>query len=239
LLQGPSGVGKWLTALSYAEEHGGAAITLRDGPTVEQAREMARLFQQRPIHGRSTIALVDLDECSEQVQNVLLKTLEELPQWGKVLLVASRRPLPTISSRCQVIEFTPLQELEVSDIMVELGTSPGESAYLAMMAAGSVERALRFRDAIREKPVVLSYLDAVARVDRVALATLIPRWSDDAADMLWRWVAEVLMDWPRVFTKAELGVVHKIGVARFYVMVDLLREHLSVDLIAMQLWKMK
>ncbi len=240
LLQGPSGVGKWLCARSFADESGGAAaITLRDGPTVELAREMASLYLQRPIHGRPTVSLVDLDRCSEAVQNVLLKTLEELPAWGKVVLVSSRRPLPTILSRVQVIEFTPLTEAEVSEVLTQNGAAPAMADAMAVMAGGSVERAEQFAEAVREKPTVMSYLDALARVDRVALTSLMDRWTDGARVLLWRWIAEVLSDWPRVFTKAELGVVHKMGVGKFYKLVDCIRDGLSPDLAAMQVWKLR
>lgn len=236
LLLGPSGVGKWLVARSHAD---GAAMTLRDGPTVDQAREMASLFQQRPIRGGSTVCLVDLDRCSEAVQNVLLKTVEELPTWGKIVFVASKLPRPTILSRCQVIRFKPLHDHEVADALELQGRPKAEAEFMALMAGGSVERALEFAVTSAAKPVVMSYLDAVARVDRVALSSLMPRWDADAGKFLWRWITEVLTDWPRVFTKSELSVVHKMGVEKFYKLVECIRSHMSPDLAAMQVWKIR
>lgn len=240
LLWGPSGIGKWLLARERSDSAGGAAISLRDGPTVDQAREMAAMFRQRPIRGPSTVALVDLDRCSEAVQNVLLKTLEELPEWGLVILVASEAPLPTIRSRCQVIEFAPLSNAEVETILQEdHGSTMAEAREMAWMAGGSVGRALAVREAVRQKPVVLQYLDAVSRVDRVALTTMLPRWDDHAQTLLWRWFTEVLTDWPQVFTKVELSVVHKMGVAKFYKLVSCIRDGMPPDLAAAVVWKMR
>ena len=240
LLWGPSGIGKWLCARSYADDRGGAAISLRDGPTMEQAREMAALFRQRPISGSALVALVDLDVCSEAIQNVLLKTIEELPEWGKVILVGSQPVLPTIRSRCQVIEFRSLFPAEVEQVLVEdHGSSMAEGAEMAMMSNGSIGQALAVRAALRQKPVVLQFVDAVSRVDRVALTTMLPRWDDDAMRMLWRWTAEVIADYPRVFTKGELAVVHKMGVAKFYKLVECIKLGMPPDLAAMQVWKMR
>jgi hypothetical protein len=237
LLRGSSGIGKWLTALSYADDHGGAVIAMRDEPTVEQARRVAALYQQRPIGGSFTVSLIDLDRCSDAIQNVLLKTIEEMPEWGKVILVASEKPLPTITSRCRIIEFQSLTEAQVSDVLSEIGIPPAEATVLAALSGGSVEVALRYRDALRVKPLVLQYVDALIRHDRGALSAMLPRWTDDATVLLWRWINEVLSSYPRVFSKAELGLVHKLGVDKFYEMVGHMRAKDSPDLVAMKVWK--
>ncbi len=240
LLRGPSGVGKWLSATDYADRRGGAAITLRHGPKVDDAREMVELFRQRPALWPSTIALVDLDECSWAMQSVLLKTIEELPSWGVVIMVASHYVLPTIRSRVYItLDFAPLEDDEIMAALTDQNATLGDAEVAVKMAGGSVGRALRAIELVKHKPVVLQYLDAVARVDRVALTTMLPRWTDEADTMLWRWITEVLSDWPQVFTKAELGIVHKIGVSRFYVLLDLIKAGYSPDLAAMTVWKMK
>ena len=43
------------------------------------------------------------DEASEQAQNILLSVLEEPPETIRFILIATRRPLPAVVSRCQVI----------------------------------------------------------------------------------------------------------------------------------------
>ena len=136
-----------------------------------------------------------------------------------------------------MIRFGPLSEPEVAEVLTGHGVSPASAVILSSMSAGSVERALQFQETVAAKPTVLAYLDAVQRHDRVAITTLIPRWNEGARVLMWRWVDEVLMDWPRVFTKAEIGLVHKIGVAEFYRMVELMRSGLSVDLVAYEVWR--
>lgn len=239
LLQGPSGVGKWLCARSHANEQGGAIMALRDGPTVEQAREMAELYTQRPISGRLAVSLVDLDRCSSAVMNTLLKPLEEMPAWGRVILVASRQVPATILSRVQKIQFNALTIKQVSDILVAEGVSPSDAKVAAKMSYGSVERGLAVVEAVRSKPAAMQYIDAVVRHDRTALMTMLPRWDVGTSGMLWQWNNEVLADWPRVFTKEELSVVHRLGVDKFYALVKALGDGDSPDLAAQKVWKMR
>ena len=188
---------------------------------------------------RAVLQIAPAEAMNAFAANSLLKTLEEMPEWGQIVLVASRPVLPTIMSRVQVIEFLPLSDADVARVLLSVGVSPAAVDQLAAISGGSVEQALRFRDAGVQKPTVMSYLDALQRHDRNALVALLPRWSPSAQTLLWRWINEVLCDWPRVFTKEELGVVHKIGVERFYRLIELLREGFSVDTIAYEMWRKK
>jgi hypothetical protein len=183
--------------------------------------------------------LVDLDRCGERVQNTLLKTIEEMPEWGQVVMVASFMPMATIRSRCEVIWFPPLHEQEVAEVLVRLGYSPAESKLAATMGNGSVETALKFRESIRSKPVAMSYVDVVTRHDRVALTTMQPRLDEGAKVMVWRWITEVLTDHPRVFTKDELSQVYALGVKKFYVLVECLQAGDSLDLAAQKVWTLQ
>ena len=238
LLLGPSGIGKWLVAASYADSMGVQALELREGPTAEDARQVVQLYRQRPLGGTSVITIIDLDECSEQVQNILLKTLEELPEWGEVLLVASDRPYGTILSRVNhTIHFDRLTDEQVQDILIKQGLMTSVAVYLAKLAGGSVGRALAIQKSVTQKPIVMQLLDAMARHDRVALTTLLDRWRPEATALLWRWITEVLDDWPRAFTRDELAVVHKIGKSKFGVLVNEMMEGHSPEVAIMEVWK--
>jgi hypothetical protein len=55
-----------------------------------------------PDRGVRVVAL-GLDKATAQVQNMLLKVLEEAPASTSFVLAAERRPLPTVTSRCRVL----------------------------------------------------------------------------------------------------------------------------------------
>jgi DNA polymerase III delta subunit-like protein len=68
-------------------------------PDVRQLRENVWLL---PVRGVRVVALC-LDKAAEQVQNMLLKVLEEPAPGTSFVLAAERRPLPTVVSRCRVL----------------------------------------------------------------------------------------------------------------------------------------
>lgn len=85
--------------------------------------------------------------------NRLLKSLEEPPAHVVFLLVSDRpdRVLPTVVSRCQVVEFAPLADGEVRDYLVrEQGVQEAVAEALAHLAQGAVERAVRLADDARQ-----------------------------------------------------------------------------------------
>lgn len=68
-------------------------------PDARAVRESALLL---PFGDLRVIALC-LDKANAQVQNMLLKVLEEPPTGTRFVLAAERRPLPTVVSRCRVL----------------------------------------------------------------------------------------------------------------------------------------
>jgi DNA polymerase III subunit delta' len=81
--------------------------------------------------------------------NKLLKSIEEPPSFVVFLLVTDglERVLPTIVSRCQVVEFRPLSDTEVAAHLVERHHVDAQAAEaLAHLSLGSVERAARLAE---------------------------------------------------------------------------------------------
>jgi hypothetical protein len=99
---------------------------------VRQLRENVWLL---PARGVRVVALC-LDKASVQVQNMLLKVLEEPPSGTRFVLTGERRPLDTVVSRCRV--------LVVGQEAAEGETDPRDKAAVAtaLRAARSGQTAL-------------------------------------------------------------------------------------------------
>ncbi len=86
---------------------------------IESVREMIKFFQSKPFHSEFKFALIeDGAKLNVQSSNAMLKILEELPSYGKIIILAQNayELLPTIRSRCQHVNI----EARVSyDIDVE------------------------------------------------------------------------------------------------------------------------
>ncbi len=105
----------------------------------------------RPMCGNRRIAIVeDAHLMNQSSSNALLKTLEEPPPQSLLILTASNLNdlLPTILSRCQILNFSPLAESDVSDLLMELEwcEDRGEAEVIADLSEGSLEIAQQLLD---------------------------------------------------------------------------------------------
>jgi DNA polymerase-3 subunit delta' len=117
---------------------------------VDSVREFCARFARKPTRGSRKIGVVeDADDFNEESANSFLKTLEEPPPGGLLLLIATDidRQLPTILSRCQVVRFAPLSEADIAAILEGRGVGdPAKRSRLARLASGSAGRALALDD---------------------------------------------------------------------------------------------
>ncbi len=104
----------------------------------------------RPAVGTRKVAIIlDADTLLDEAANCLLKTLEEPPDGGLIILVgeAVERQLPTIRSRCQIIRFRPLGADVVLRVLEREAAAGGTAVDTAMLnrvahaAGGSLTRA--------------------------------------------------------------------------------------------------
>ena len=96
--------------------------------------------------GRKVYIVEDAHKMNVQAQNVLLKTVEEPPEYGVILLLAQsvQSFLPTVRSRCVLLRLLPLAEQQVREILTEqYGISPGTAAACAAFCEGAVGQALK------------------------------------------------------------------------------------------------
>jgi len=105
----------------------------------------------KPSLGRRRIAIIDdADFLNEAGANCLLKTLEEPPPRSLLILIGTsqQKQLPTIRSRSQIVRFEPLDPALIAQLLVRLDASvaPEEARRLAMLADGSLTRALELVD---------------------------------------------------------------------------------------------
>jgi len=210
LLAGPDGTGKTLLAIEFAKAllcrsshppHGdecpecrsvathnhpdfhlvqaaeGSRFILRD-----QARRLIRFLSRHPVQAdRRVVVIRDAERLNEEASNALLKTIEEPPAYG-VLLLTSSRPrnlLETIRSRCQEVRCAPLTAGQVSRLLRQhTGRDDGEIEFAARLSQGSVGRAI----ATMESGCLDFYLSvrdsllAMPRTDPFALAGEILAW---------------------------------------------------------------
>ena len=146
---------------------------------VDRAREVKRFTQLRPMRGTLKVAVVDeAHMLTTAAQNALLKTLEEPPAHSLLILVANNPDalLPTVRSRCQRVQFSPLSNDAVMDVLTgDLGIAPTTARQLAALAEGSPGRALALKRSVAGESGApqLAGLGNARYVDLVQLARAI------------------------------------------------------------------
>ena len=147
---------------------------------VEDVRRTVSFFGATAGEGGWRIAIVDaVDELNRSGANALLKVLEEPPRRALLLLIchSAARVLPTLRSRCRVVNLRPLAQTDVAAALAAaVGLEPNDPQIEAAAAAagGSVARALAFLDegALTLRQSALDQLDRLPALNANALHAL-------------------------------------------------------------------
>ncbi len=172
LFSGPAGVGKALTALTFAKalncknekmdscdecsscrkiehhNHPDVRIVAPENGSIkiEQIRDLKREISYKLYEGRKKVWIIEeADKFGLAAANSILKILEEPPPQTVLILISQTKEglLPTILSRCEVIRFFPLPLQEIEKIIAkQLPQGSDKIHILAKLAQGRVEEAL-------------------------------------------------------------------------------------------------
>ncbi len=115
---------------------------------VDEIREqLCQDIQIRPYSSPYKIYLVDeAEKMTVQAQNALLKTIEEPPSYGIILLLTANSQgfLPTILSRCVTLKLRPVSDAQVRRyLMEELHLPDYQADICAAFARGNIGKAKR------------------------------------------------------------------------------------------------
>lgn len=127
---------------------------------IEAIREVDKFLQLKPLEGRHRLAIIEnADTMTVEGSNALLKTLEEPPENGRLILIAKdSRSLPsTILSRCAVVRFRPISETLIAQwLNKNQGASAEDAIDAAAKSGGSFSKAIT---ALNQEPLEGSFED--------------------------------------------------------------------------------
>ena len=124
---------------------------LHEKPTsigVEDIREqVVGDIQIRPYSSPWKIYIIDeAEKMTIQAQNTLLKTIEEPPSYGVILLLTTNAEafLPTILSRCVILHLKPVEDKKIKQFLIKELEIPYYKAELcAAFAQGNIGKAVK------------------------------------------------------------------------------------------------
>lgn len=147
----------------------------------------------------------DAEKMTEQAQNALLKTIEEPPSYGIVLLLADNlnRLLPTIQSRCIALPVKAVETEKIFSHLVQHLQVPENMAYTAAEFSGGnigrAERYARSEDFIHMKEDVLHFLrymdemELPEMMDAVKTMAQYKTQMKDCIDLMVLWFRDILV----------------------------------------------
>lgn len=160
----------------------------------------------KPYIGPYKIYIIDeADKMTEQAQNAILKTIEEPPEYGIVILLVNNinHMLSTILSRCVRLDFKAVKEEEIVKYLMEVHSVPDYMAKLsAQFSQGNIGKAVRYGTSgefleIKEEVLhLLKYIDDM-RINEIIEA--VKKLSEhklkinDCIDFMQLWYRDVLM----------------------------------------------
>jgi len=110
---------------------------------VGQARDVVRAALRSPRAGRfQVLVLVDFDLAEEAVP-ALLKTIEEPPDTTVIVVISETVPraLATVASRCLPVQFKPLDDEAIIEVLTCEGVDATIAMSVAAAAGGRLDRA--------------------------------------------------------------------------------------------------
>ncbi|MBI5885759.1 MAG: DNA polymerase III subunit [Deltaproteobacteria bacterium] len=137
---------------------------------IPQIREILGFLKLRIDHGRKVVIIDAADRLMSAAANAFLKTLEEPPDASVIILVTAHPGLlpATVLSRCQRINFSPLQDSTVAAYLTAgQGVGRAEAIEAAGLSQGSISRAISLAcgGAVERRGSVLERLGAVPMGD--------------------------------------------------------------------------
>ncbi|MFC1998210.1 ATP-binding protein [Chloroflexota bacterium] len=145
---------------------------------IDQIREAQHTASLKPYESKWRVFIIDgADRLSVEASNSLLKTLEEPP--NNVLLILSAvhkgQILPTILSRCQIVELHPVAAPVIDKALIEKWEVDGEKArHLSRFCNGSIGWALMAYD---DESVVEGRAEIVDRIVELTSASISDRFA--------------------------------------------------------------
>lgn len=177
----------------------------------EEVEKVIRGMATTPFEGsRKVFVIDDCDTIRIDIQNKLLKTLEEPPEYMNIILITSNinKLLPTILSRCQIIKFYPLDRDKIIKLLVsDYGVDEDKASFIAGFTKRSLEKSLELvhTDSLFQKrDEIIKILDSILNGDKVKALTSMDFFNENKENI--EEILDIIIYWFR-----DLLIYKEIG----------------------------
>lgn len=195
----------------------------------------------KPYHSRYKVYIVDEAELlTVQAQNALLKTIEEPPEYGVVMLLTTNPDmfLQTIRSRCTMLKMMPLPDGQIKGILLGRGVPENQAERCAAFARGNLGKAVELSDSeefSRMYDLLVGMLSRIRGMELSEIMAFIKELKDDdldsagTLDFIEIWYRDVLFykatgDGDRLVFRGEKDVIRGLAEKHGYRQIEKILE---------------
>jgi len=198
LIKGDPHIGKQTLAMSVAHFHGFLHPVHISRLTPASAKYIASDASKATSQGY----VINVSEATEQSQNILLKTLEDVQPGVMFLLTSSTPVLDTVSSRMQAIFLlSRLSSDDVMQVLRDRGVPKDVLADAARLSDGTLKKPLD--NLTDQRNTIIRALKAIHDHDPVALSRQSAVWDDNTTELLKVWCTESITQQWKIFTPED------------------------------------
>jgi DNA polymerase-3 subunit delta' len=175
--------------------------------SVEEIRDQVNKdIDIKPYSSRYKIYIIDDAQLlNVQAQNALLKTIEEPPAYAIIILLTCNidKILPTIKSRCIVLNVKPVREHDVYTYLVEeLGVDKEKADFCMDFAQGNLGKAIRLASSEEYNEIKSDVTGLLTKMGDMSVDDIIYTIKNmnhyklkigDYIDMMMMWYRDILM----------------------------------------------
>jgi len=150
--------------------------------SADTLRDMLENLSLKSYEGNFKVQIIWRPEFMGREGNIILKMLEEPPEQTIIMLVAESRHevLPTILSRCQLINLPPLPQAAIAQALLNRHIVPDESRALqiARLAEGNYHEALQLAQHLENDLLtpMRHWFNALATNNRIQISKVAEEW---------------------------------------------------------------
>lgn len=160
----------------------------------------------KPYKSRYKIYIIpDAQMMNVQAQNALLKTIEEPPEYGIIMLLTSNidKLLPTVQSRCVILNTKPVRERDMLNYLKnDMGLTEEKAYFCLDFAQGNLGKAIKLAGNGEYAQIVDSVVSVLKNIQDLDVDDLSRAVSDieqfklsinDYMDLMMMWYRDALM----------------------------------------------
>lgn len=154
-------------------------------PTMDEARTAVQLMRTRPPR----MVVLEVGAESARQQNAVLKSIEEIDRSWVVVIGSRSDVLPTVLSRCMVVQLGLLESTALRASLVAQGMDEARAIDVAnRIGVGSMEDAHELLNGAPTAAAVANVARALVQKDRRLLEASIEQWDEDRHRLFMRWL---------------------------------------------------